>query len=432
MSHAEQYLLSLPRFAEKGEAAIKKGLDRFRQLLSEMGDPQDHGPTIHIAGTNGKGSTASFIASIAMCHQLRVGLHTSPHLFHVSERMRVNGVVPSSEWLQGHIEQYRAVFNTYQVSFFEAVLALSFVYFAEENVDLAVIETGLGGRLDATNVVVPEVTVITSIGYDHMNILGDTLREIAQEKSGIIKAGVPMIAAVEDVQARDVVRDVAAQQGAPFHDVYKEVVWTNEAQHAYETVGTFKTPLMEYNTLRLGLSGHHQFVNVASALRAIETFFPKEVLDVKSIYTGVQSVSELSGFRGRLEILRKEPLIVLDVSHNSDSLRGALQFMNEALSPRSGHLFVAFGTMRDKDIQQMSYLLGEQKAQVFVVPIHTDRALPPGDIIQFLERAGAPARAVSDTHHALLLFSEIARPEDGLLVTGSHSVGSQLPEHLLK
>ena len=432
MQDAEQYLFSLPRFVEKGEQALKLGLERFRALLGDLDDPHLAVPTIHIAGTNGKGSTAAYIASIATCLSVRVGLHTSPHLFHVSERMRVNGATPSPEWLSRQIERCIPFFDRYDVSFFEAVLVLSFLYFVDEKVDLAVIETGLGGRLDATNVVAPSVTLITSIGYDHVGILGHTLEAIAKEKSGIIKGGVPVMVAVEDERARKVVYDTAREKNAPFHDVYKEVTWLDETQDPISTCGSFMTPVMEYGTVMLGLRGRHQFVNVASALRAIETFFPRDRLNVKSIHTGIRSVCEFAGLRGRLEVIRKEPLTVLDVSHNYDSLSVSLRFMNDALALRSGHLYVAFGTMRDKDIRQMTSLLAEQKAQLFVVPIRTDRALPPGDIIQYMASAGVPVRAVSDASHALQLFSEMARPEDGLLITGSHQVVSQLPEYVLK
>ena len=427
MPGAEQYLFSLPRFADKGEKALKLGLKRFEGMLEELGSPHLAAPTIHLAGTNGKGSTASYVASMATCLGAKVGLHTSPHLFHVSERMRVDGKPPSSKWLSGQIEQCIPVFKRYDASFFEAVLALSFIYFSEEEVDLAVIETGLGGRLDATNIVDPKVTLITSIGYDHVGILGDTLEAIAKEKSGIIKEGIPVFAAVVDDHARQVVYATAQEKKAPFHDVFEEVTWLDETTDPVTTSGSFLTPVMEYKSLRLGLPGRHQFVNVASALRAIETIFPKEQLDVKSIQIGVRSVCEVAGLRGRLEVLRKEPLTVLDVSHNYDSLSAALHYMQDALALRSGHLYVAFGTMRDKDIGQMASLLAEQKAQLFVVPIHTDRALPPGDVIQHMVSAGVPVRTVTDAEHALLLFSEIARPEDGLLITGSHQVVSQLP-----
>jgi len=432
MTEAEQYLFSLPRFSEKGEAALKYGLNRFRTVLAELGDPHHAAPIIHLAGTNGKGSTASYIASVAACLGVRVGLHTSPHLFDVSERMRVNGKPASSEWLASRITHCKPVFDAHAVSFFEATVALSFLFFAEEDVDLCVIETGLGGRLDATNVVDPAITVITSIGYDHVGILGNTLEAIAREKSGIIKEGVPVISAVSDEHARRVVQQTAHEKKAPFHDVYKEVTWRDETQDPVTTSGVFRTPVMEYGSMRLGLPGRHQFVNVASALRVIETFFPRERLNVKSIHTGIRSVCEIAGLRGRLDIIQKEPLIVLDVSHNYDSLSVSLQYVKEAIALRSGHLFVAFGTMRDKDIRQMASLLAEQKAQLFVVPIYTDRALPPGDTIQYMASAGVPAQTVTDAQHALQLFSELARPEDGLLITGSHLVVSQLPEHLLK
>ena len=425
--NGESYLLSLPGFMQKGIAAFKPGLERINRLLVAMGMPHQKYPTIHIAGTNGKGSTASFISAIITASGKRVGLHTSPHLFHVTERMKIDGVSASAHWLDSRTARYKALFEDIGVSFFEATLALSFQFFAEEEVDVAVIETGLGGRLDATNVLSPNLCVITSVGYDHMNILGNTLGEIAREKAGIIKPDTPVISAVTSEEAKTVIGEVARTKGAPFFDVFKEVHWS-VSPSMDDTLVSFATPIQKYEALQIGLHGVHQYVNVASALRAIEIFFPKESLNVKDVNRGVSHVSSLAGIRGRLEVYRKEPLIVLDVSHNCDSLGAGLQFMKEALHSRSGQLYVAFGTMRDKEIEKMARMLADNDAYVFVLPVPSERALLPGDMLRLMTSAKVPAQIVHDIDDLLELFYQRSHHRDGLLITGSHLVISQFPD----
>ena len=388
MFDAHAYLLSLPRFAVSGQASLNPGLDRIEAVLDALGHPQDAYPTIHIAGTNGKGSTAAFLASFGRISGATVGLHTSPHLFRLNERMRVNGLVPSDAWLHKTVRACVPIFNRVGVSFFEATLALSFLYFEEHNVDFAVIETGLGGRLDASNVLTPAVSVITSIGFDHMDVLGHSLAKIAQEKSGIIKAGVPVVAGVDKEEALRVVVETAYSRAAPLHDVYEEVKWSKQRGEGGVFEGTWSTPVHTYGPVVSGLPGRHQFVNIASALRAFEIFFPRNELDVKSITRGIEAVKEQTGFRGRLEIVKSEPLIALDVCHNYDSLGASIEYVKDVLAPRSGHLFVAFGTMRDKDVEQMASLMAMSSVQLFIVPLHSERALPPGELKRHITGAG--------------------------------------------
>ena len=190
---AEEFLLSLPRFTDAGHAAYKPGLERIRQILDAMGNPHDRFRSIHVAGTNGKGSTASMIASIGSSLGLRIGLHTSPHLVRITERMRIDGAPAPDEWLDSAVDMYRDGILAAGASFFEATVALSFLFFAENEVDFAVVEVGMGGRLDATNVLMPEVCVVTRIGLDHTEYLGNTLSEIAREKAGIAKRDRPLV-----------------------------------------------------------------------------------------------------------------------------------------------------------------------------------------------------------------------------------------------
>ena len=196
MTDAERRLLALPRFAGAGAAAYKPGLGRTRALLAALGDPHTVVPTVHVAGTNGKGSTASFAASVAQAAGLRVGLHTSPHLATLRERMRVDGRPAPPDWLDGALARWGGAVDAVGPSFFEATVALSLLYFAEQDVDLAVVEVGLGGRLDATNVLAPLVAAVTHVGLDHTDLLGDTVEAIAREKAGIAKPGVPFLHAV--------------------------------------------------------------------------------------------------------------------------------------------------------------------------------------------------------------------------------------------
>ena len=213
MTHAEARLLALPRFADAGAAAYRPGLERMRALLADMGDPHAATPAVHVAGTNGKGSTASFAASVAHAAGAHVGLHTSPHLVSLRERMRVDGRPAPPEWLEGAVERWGGAVEALEPSFFEATVALSLLYFAEQGVDLAVVEVGLGGRLDATNVLAPLVSVVTHVGLDHTDLLGETVGEIAREKAGIAKPGVPFLHAVADAGARAALEAEARGRG---------------------------------------------------------------------------------------------------------------------------------------------------------------------------------------------------------------------------
>ncbi len=425
LSAGERYLLALPGFAFLGAKAVKPGLANIEALLDGMGQPQRAYPSVHIAGTNGKGSTAAFIAAIAMCIGKRVGLHTSPHLFRLGERMRVNGNPPSLEWLDDRVARYRALFDRVAPSFFEATVALSFLYFAEEGVDLAVVETGLGGRLDATNILSPKLTILTTIGYDHTAILGDTLEAIAAEKSGIIKPGAPVLSAVERPEARRVVYDAALKRGAAFHDVREEARW--EAARGGVSIHTREGA---YVNVQPGLAGRHQWANAALAVRAIELLYPDAMPDRGAVETGLSEVKTRTGIRGRLEVCSEEPLIVMDVSHNCESLGAALQFVSEKRVPGSGHLYVAFGLMRDKDVNQMAGQLAEYDAEVWVLPIDSDRAFPPDELFVHLTRRGVNARVCTravDVYHE---FQQRARSEDALLIAGSHLIVSQFPDLL--
>ena len=427
---AEAYLLGLPSFSQVGAAAYAPGLDRIAALMAGMGDPHLALRVAHIAGTNGKGSTCSMLAAIATAAGRRVGLHTSPHLYRMQERMRVDGVAVSEERMAELVGRYHDLFASVGPSFFEATVALSLVYFAEEGVDLAVVEVGLGGRLDATNIVRPAVCAITTIGLEHTALLGDTLEAIAAEKAGIVKAGVPVVSGVQSPEAARVIADVARRVGAPLLAIDDEVGISDEAATLAGITMDLTTPVRQYAGLHVALPGRFQARNAAVAVRAAEIIFEDEIWEsARVVYVGLRRVRALSGIRGRLDVVATEPLIVQDVGHNHDGLSASLAFMNEQVAGRGGRLFVVFGVMRDKDIDRMAQLLGEAGARVILVPIGVERAMPPEELAAMCTRHGLTVHHSDSVEDAMKWFRRQCRPQDGLLITGSHHVAAHvLPE----
>ena len=416
------YLHTLPRFAGTQDVAYRPGLDRINALMDAMGRPHEAFRSVHVAGTNGKGSTASMLAAILAAAGYRTGLHTSPHLFHVTERMRLDGQPAPAAWLEAAVQRYQRVFDAAQPSFFEATVALSLLYFAEEGADAAVVEVGLGGRLDATNVLQPTLSIITTLGRDHAELLGDTFAEIAREKGGIIKPGVPALTAAAPPEATAVLRRIAAAQGAPLHELDKEVRVDVDKSTLRGLTLCLQTPARRYDALRVELAGAHQQTNVALAVRAAELL----QLSPEAIRTGLQDVRRRAGLRGRLEVVQEAPLVVADVAHNPEGLAATLAALRPALQKGGGRLTVLFGVMRDKDVDAMLDLLAEAGAIVCPVPLESERALPPEALADLLAAKGLAAGPAASVPDGLARFRDAAMPEDVLLLTGSHQVVSQL------
>ena len=261
MDAFETYLLQLPRYGDKGAKAMHPGFERVNALVKAMGRPHTQFESIHIAGTNGKGSTASMVAAIlrAAGHS-RVGLYTSPHLTSMRERIRCDGAMVPVAWMNTAVAQYRHVMDAVQPSFFEAMTALAFLYFAEQEVSVAIVEAGLGGRLDATNILQPRLSIITCIDFDHMNVLGHSLSAIAREKGGIIKPGVPLLTATSQPEALAVLEAIGAHLRAPVHVTHRECQM-EAAQGADGLELTATTPQATYSAATLELSGTHQAAN---------------------------------------------------------------------------------------------------------------------------------------------------------------------------
>jgi len=329
-------------FHRVGPAAYKPGLDNTWALLELVGNPQEGLKTVHIAGTNGKGSTSHMIAAALQLAGYKTGLYTSPHLKDFRERIRINGVMIPEEDVVEFVKQFHEAWQTIQPSFFEITVAMCFWYFKRAGIDIAVIETGLGGRLDSTNVIVPEVSVITNIGYDHMNLLGDTIEKIAAEKAGIIKSQRPVILGAMREEARRVMLETATRMEAPIVDA--------------TTVSASIIP-------DGALQGLYQQENKATAFMALRTLAALgwEVSE-EHIAQGFERVVELTGLLGRWQKLNDKPLAIADVAHNEDGIRIVLEQIRQ--TPHNKLHFV-LGLVGDKDVTRVLQLLPSSAVYYF-------------------------------------------------------------------
>ncbi len=339
-----EYLYSqLPMFHRIGPAAYKPGLDNTIALLHLVGNPQNHLRTVHVAGTNGKGSTSHMIASVLQEAGYKVGLYTSPHLKDFRERIKINGQMISKEAVTEFVELYKDSWEKILPSFFEITVALCFWYFEKEKTDIAVIEVGLGGRLDSTNVILPEVSVITNIGMDHMNLLGDTIEKIAAEKAGIIKANVSVVLGKMKPEARQIMQEFADNQHTRISDSAK--------------IDISEVPPCE-------LKGNYQKENRATAFTALEVLRKEKNWHITDIHirNGFARISANTGLMGRWQILGQKPLIVADVAHNEDGINAVLKQI-ETISFRKLHFVL--GLVSDKDVDRVLKLLPQHAVYYF-------------------------------------------------------------------
>ena len=393
--NAIQYVGAARRFG------MKLGLDAMRALAARLGQPQARLRFVHLAGTNGKGSTAAFCESCLRAGGHRVGLYTSPHLVTIRERIQVDRVpISETAFAEGMAAVGAAVEG--EPTFFEIMTALALWHFAREKVDWVVWETGLGGRLDATNIVTPEVAVITNIGLDHTQYLGTTLAEIAREKAGIIKPGVPVVSGVGEGEA--VVAGEAGRIGAPLVEVAREIAAEDRG-----IVGARQRARLAGRDYSLGLIGAHQVANAACALAALRQL--PVTLPAEAIARGL----ETAAWPGRLEILSEEPLTVLDGAHNGAAMEKLLATWDALLAARGlngGGAHLLFGSVSDKDITGMARMLAPRFGQVALVRLRNERTADPAALRPFF------AGSRCETFDSVAAF--LARPGRGpLLITGS-------------
>jgi dihydrofolate synthase/folylpolyglutamate synthase len=404
-------------------------LDRIRALLRELGDPHRAYPTVHIGGTSGKGSTSTMIANALQAAGKRTGLHTKPHLHSMTERARISGLPVGQERFASLLaEMMPAIARTAsrygRPTYYETLLALAFKYFAEERVDVAVIEVGLGGRLDGTNVVLPVVTAITSIGYDHTDVLGSTIEAIAFEKAGIAKPNVPLVLAPVSAAARAVVERYAAEVGAP-------IVYVADAvQIAHQDDDDPRTQVLAVTTLRasyrltLPVLGIFQRTNAATAIVVLEQLGDQLRPSPGDV---VRAFGELS-IPGRMEPLGTKPTVIFDIAHNAEKAESLVASLRERFPGRRIHYVVAIGENKDAG-RILEILAGIQSTFTFTTFSAMGRkAIPPHRLATIAESLGTWGRAIGEPVEALTVARRMATINDVVVVTGSTFIVAGLRE----
>ncbi len=408
----------LPMFQRIGPAAFKKDLTNTLALMEALGEPHRKYPCIHIAGTNGKGSVAHMLAAIGSAHGLKTGLYISPHYKDFRERIKVDGQYVSREYVVEFTDRYRHLFDTIKPSFFEITVAMAFDYFAREKVDLAVIETGLGGRLDSTNVITPVLSVITNISYDHQQFLGDTLPLIAGEKAGIIKQGIPVVIGETQEESAPVFRVKAGQMAAPieFADAHFRLVWRNEDEN-FTVYDVFRDGKLYLPDLKTDLHGPYQQKNLATVLESVEALKKTSALQVRQdrLRHALAHVRELSGFMGRWQMIGRSPDILVDSAHNEGGLRPVMERL-AALPYRRLH--IVFGMVNDKAPDAVLGLLPKNACYYFA-RADIPRGLDAKTLKDHAGRSGLKGRAYSSVRNALKAAKRAAGPEDLVFVGGS-------------
>ncbi|HLG36064.1 MAG TPA: folylpolyglutamate synthase/dihydrofolate synthase family protein [Bacteroidia bacterium] len=353
----------LPMFHRVGAAAYKADLKNTIELCSLLGNPENKFRSVHIAGTNGKGSTSHMLASVLQRAGYKIGLYTSPHLLDFRERIRINGEMIPQQEVISFIEKHQKDFERIHPSFFEWTVALAFDFFAREKVDVAIIETGLGGRLDSTNVITPLLSVITNIGLDHTNLLGDTLEKIAVEKAGILKKNIPVVIGETQREIKNVFLAGAYSMNAAISfadDVFTVV--QNKSDEKYLWVDMFKQKKIYLKNLQLDLPGNYQLKNSATVAAAVDEMKKHFTISEGSLRKGLKNVKGMTGLRGRWEVLQQSPLVICDVAHNAEGIK---YIAEQIRNSKHTKLHFVFGTVNDKPIDAILKILPREAEYYF-------------------------------------------------------------------
>jgi len=417
----------LPMFTRVGAVALKNDLHNTLALCNLLDNPQHKFKSIHIAGTNGKGSTSHMLAAVLQQAGYRTGLYTSPHLQDFRERIRVNGQMVPENFVVEFVQQMQNAITTIEPSFFELTVAMAFHYFALEQVDVAIIEVGLGGRLDSTNVITPELSIITNISYDHMHILGNTLPEIAGEKAGIIKPGIPVVIGETQPAVQSVFTDRAAALQAPIHFADQE--WLVQESNLNPThpgsglqMQLLHKQQQQVKHITAGLSGQYQEKNIMTVLSAVKILQHQgwSIPDA-ALQDGLLHVKKLTGLRGRWEVMGENPLLVMDVGHNE---AGITEVMQQLRHTQYQQLHVVVGFVKDKAVDAVLPLF-PTAASYYFCKAQLPRALDQHTLAEMAAAHGLKGHAYATVQEALQAAKQHARKEDMILVCGSFFIVSE-------
>lgn len=424
-----EYLYAqLPMFHRIGPAAFKKDLSNTQALSEHLGDPHRKFASIHVGGTNGKGSVSHILAAVCQAAGLKTGLYVSPHYKDFRERIKVNGnYIPKKEVVR-FVTENRGIIEKISPSFFELCVAMAFDYFAREKVDIAVIEVGLGGRLDSTNIITPLLSVITNISYDHQNMLGDTLPLIAGEKAGIIKPGVPVVIGETHPESAPVFLQKAAEMEAPiffadrhFEAREKDTYWAGE--RLLTVYNLYREGKIFIENLELEAAGPFQRKNMATAAQAWALLNSRDKrFSVDVFKKGAAQLKQLTRFMGRWEVLGKDPVVLVDSAHNEAGLKSAFDTIN---SMKFNKLHVVTGFVNDKAVEKVLDIY-PKTAQYYFAKANIPRGLDAGELQSKAALFGLHGRKYSSVKNALKAARRAARPDDLVLVIGSIFVAAEV------
>ena len=416
----------LPMYQRVGRAAYKADLNTTIQLLEGLGNPQQNFKAIHVAGTNGKGSVAHLLASVMQQAGYKTGLYTSPHLKDFRERIKINGQMIPQEQVVGFVASNKSLFEKLKPSFFEMTVGMAFNHFSDEKVDIAILETGMGGRLDSTNVSNPIVSVITNIGFDHMQFLGDTIEKIAAEKAGIFKSKVPVVIGKSQSGAREVFASKAAELHAPisFADEHFEFKEIQTRDKSFLTYDVWHDNLLFMEALDSPLLGTYQSGNLATLFQTIDVVnaLKDYVIDNDALRAGVENVIQDTGLAGRWQIISTNPLTICDTAHNPEGLQAVVDQINDTSFE---NLHFVFGMVDDKNPESLLYLLPKNAVYYFCRP-SIPRGMDAETLRDHAFKSGLRGEAYNSVKSAMNSAQNNARVDDLVFVGGSTFVVAEV------
>jgi dihydrofolate synthase/folylpolyglutamate synthase len=418
----------LPVFSKYGKSAINEGLEHINKLCAALGNPQNKFKAIHIAGTNGKGSTSHMLAATLQEAGYKTGLYTSPHLVDFGERIRINGQYIEPEWVIDFVAQNKELFTEISPSFFEVSVAMAFQYFADHLCDIAIIETGLGGRLDSTNIITPILSIITNISYDHMDVLGDSLSAIAAEKAGIIKATIPFIIGERQKESEQIFFEHAIHKQC--NSFYADAQWAivkvgqdNERQH----FKAIKLAAQSMYDLSTDLMGAYQTHNIKTVLTAADVLFSMGYkTDTQTCLNALAKVKKLTGLRGRWEQLGRKPLMIADVGHNKAGVKEVMQQWSQ-ITAKKKHIILGF--VKDKDVQAALEQFPKDN-QFYFCNAQIPRALAATELCTKANELGLMGTAYTSVAFAVAAAQKNAHIDDAILITGSFFIVGEAIQYL--
>ncbi len=408
-------------FSHAGSSAHKKGLANIIKLCEELGNPQNKFKSIHIAGTNGKGSSSNMLAAIMQQSGYKTGLYSSPHLFDFGERIRVNGQMVNPQFVIDFTQKTQSICDAIEPSFFELTVAMAFEYFAQEKVDIAIIETGLGGRLDSTNIIIPILSIITNIGFDHMQILGNSLTEIAGEKAGIIKQNIPVVIGNYNDESKRVFKQKSLEMNAPL--VYATTHF--KLIYAKTTVDKLHCSILNIpanKTLQIitDLAGIYQAQNICTVLTAIECLKKTGyVIEDTIVSESLRQIKKITGLRGRWDLLQTRPDVIIDVGHNEDGIKNIVAQLGSQYPNARQHFVIGFA--KDKDLNRLLDLF-PKNALYYFTNAHLPRALPHTALKKLAAEKHVHGNSYDHVDEAINHALANANESDVVMVCGSFFV----------